>query len=353
MQDLGTHELARLKQLIPSIGLFFTRLPLEKAFYIEDERRAISKRRLVAPSFNDIRVILNTAQILELSKRFHRPQSSQLKLITFDGDVTLYEDGKSMEHDSPIIPHLVSLLSQDVTIGVVTAAGYSDPSGLKYEERLHGLLAAVAKSPLLTSDQRENLFVMGGESNYLFRFNSEAGRLVFVPEEDWTLKSMREWAPHDVVATLDFAESILRELVEKLALPAQLIRKEKGVGIVPLKNHKIQREQLEEVVLRCDKRLRAFPPAKRIRFCAFNGGSDVWVDIGDKSLGVQSLQEFLSKKDPVGPANTLHVGDQFAALGANDYKARLSGCTVWVANPGETNAMLTDLLVYMSDWAKY
>ena len=27
-----------------------------------------------------------------------------------------------------------------------------------------------------------------------------------------------------------------------------------------------------------------------IKVCAFNGGSDVWVDIGDKALGVESLQ---------------------------------------------------------------
>ncbi|GMF65773.1 unnamed protein product [[Candida] boidinii] len=131
MQLNNTMQLSRLKQLIPSIGSFFTRLSLEKAFYIEDDKRSISKRRLVAPSFNDIRIILNTAQILELSNNFHSDKNG-LKLITFDGDVTLYDDGHSLESNSPIVPLIISLLSKDIVIGIVTAAGYSEISGSKY-----------------------------------------------------------------------------------------------------------------------------------------------------------------------------------------------------------------------------
>jgi IMP and pyridine-specific 5'-nucleotidase len=51
---------------------------------VQDERRSISKRRLVSPSFNDIRVILNTAQAMSLSDPKH-----PVRLVTFDGDVTL------------------------------------------------------------------------------------------------------------------------------------------------------------------------------------------------------------------------------------------------------------------------
>lgn len=81
-QGLPAH--ARLKHLVPTIGHFFTRLPLERAFLVQDPRRAISARRLVSPSFNDIRLILNTAQAMALAEG---PRA--LRLVTFDGDVTL------------------------------------------------------------------------------------------------------------------------------------------------------------------------------------------------------------------------------------------------------------------------
>lgn len=86
-QDLA--QLARLNSLVPSVGTFFTRLPLERAFLIQDSKRAISARRLVAPSFNDIRLILNTAQALSLAENSKDDPSKRLKLVTFDGDVTL------------------------------------------------------------------------------------------------------------------------------------------------------------------------------------------------------------------------------------------------------------------------
>lgn len=80
----GLPHMARLSHLVPSTGQFFTPLPLERAFVIQDEKRAISARRLVSPSFNDIRLILNTAQTLALAEG-----ELPLKLVTFDGDVTL------------------------------------------------------------------------------------------------------------------------------------------------------------------------------------------------------------------------------------------------------------------------
>ncbi|CAM9011189.1 unnamed protein product [Wickerhamomyces anomalus] len=92
---------SRLQQLVPSISGFFTKLPLERAFYIEDERRSISVRRLVCPSFNDIRLILNTAQALALAQA-----REPLQMVTFDGDVTLYEDGKSLADDAKVIPRI-------------------------------------------------------------------------------------------------------------------------------------------------------------------------------------------------------------------------------------------------------
>ncbi|GME70750.1 hypothetical protein B5S28_g5219 [[Candida] boidinii] len=359
MQLNNTIQLSRLKQLIPSIGSFFTRLSLEKAFYIEDDKRSISKRRLVAPSFNDIRIILNTAQILELSNNFHSDKNG-LKLITFDGDVTLYDDGNSLESNSPIIPLIISLLSKDIFIGIVTAAGYSEISGAKYYSRLKGLIDEIEISDKLTDKQRENLLVMGGEANYLFKYNNKIKNLKFIETEDWYLDSMKNWEEINIIKTLNFVESALKELIIKLELPAHIIRKERGVGLVPFENKKLLREQLEEVVLRVDNLIKNFPFAKDIKVCAFNGGSDVWVDIGDKSLGVEALQDYLTKNETNGdlkskfsPNNTLHVGDQFASVGANDFRARLSACTVWIASPEETRAMLSDLNKYIDEWSRY
>lgn len=83
-QKDGTHFRSKLKLLVPSVGVFFTPLLLEKAFEYQDRQRRISSRRFVPPSFNDIRLILNSAQILGLVR------NGPLRLVTFDGDVTLY-----------------------------------------------------------------------------------------------------------------------------------------------------------------------------------------------------------------------------------------------------------------------
>jgi IMP and pyridine-specific 5'-nucleotidase len=50
-------------------------------------------------------------------------------------------------------------------------------------------------------------------------------------------------------------------------------------------------------------------------WCAFNGGRDAWVDVGDKSVGVAALQAWLG----IACHETIHVGDQFLNVG-NDIK---------------------------------
>lgn len=100
-QDDGLQHQSKLKLLVPSIGNFFTRLPLAEAFKYQDSLRFISSRRFVPPSFNDIRLILNTAQIMGVAA------AGALDLATFDGDVTLYDDGKSLEADNPVITRII------------------------------------------------------------------------------------------------------------------------------------------------------------------------------------------------------------------------------------------------------
>lgn len=94
---------SKLRMLIPTAGPFFTRLPLEAAFKYQDRKRNISSRRYVAPSFNDVRLILNSAQVMAVT-------NGALQLATFDGDVTLYDDGQSLEPSSPVVPRLLGRL---------------------------------------------------------------------------------------------------------------------------------------------------------------------------------------------------------------------------------------------------
>ncbi|KAJ5219536.1 IMP-specific 5-nucleotidase [Penicillium chermesinum] len=327
---------SKLKLLVPSVGTFFTELHLEEAFKYQDSRRFISRRRFVAPSFNDIRLILNSAQLLGLVR------SSEVELVTFDGDVTLYDDGACLTPENPVIPQILRLLHQDRKVGIVTAAGYSEAP--KYYERLYGLLDAVYDSSTLSPAQKEGIIVMGGESNFLFRFDPSSDcRLVYVPRSQWLLEEMRAWNDNDIKELLDLAESALRTCAANLNLPAGVLRKDRAVGVYPVNGVRISREQLEETVLAVQNAVERSAVGSRLPFCAFNGGNDVFVDIGDKSWGVRCCQQYFGKGQPIAPSKTLHIGDQFLSAGANDFKARLASTTAWIASPSETVDLLDEL----------
>jgi IMP and pyridine-specific 5'-nucleotidase len=105
-QRIGLQNQSKLKLLVPTIGTFFTRLPLVDAFRYQDKIRSISYRRFVPPSFNDVRLILNTAQIIAITS------AGPLDLATFDGDVTLYDDGQSLEPMNDVIPRILGELPE-------------------------------------------------------------------------------------------------------------------------------------------------------------------------------------------------------------------------------------------------
>ncbi|CAB4252335.1 similar to Saccharomyces cerevisiae YOR155C ISN1 Inosine 5'-monophosphate (IMP)- specific 5'-nucleotidase [Maudiozyma barnettii] len=356
---------SRLNMLVPSIGTFFTELPLERAFLWEDSQRAISSRRMIAPSFNDIRHILNTAQILHFvkQKRMGYKGGRPLKLVTFDGDVTLYEDGGSLNDSNPVVPHIMQLLANNIKVGIVTAAGYDEAAS--YESRLEGLMSQLHASTTLTSEQKSNLTVMGGECNYLFRYCDDIKRdddgktygLEYFHRETWALEEIKNWTKQEMDTLLDYAEKTLNTLKIRLNLPSEIpiIRKKRAVGIIPGKRFdvslqrnvplKLSREQLEEIVLTLQNSISNSPTSSNIKFSCFDGGSDVWCDIGDKNLGIRCLQHFYDPENPIQPYETLHIGDQFAPMGsANDFKARLAGCTLWIASPAETVDILNRLL---------
>ena len=213
----------------------------------------------------------------------------------------------------------------------------------------------MANSTDLTPAQKQSLVVMGGEANYLFEFDSSSPDLLApVDRQHWLTPEMAAWDEGDIKALLDEAEESLRECIKTLNLPAEVMRKDRAVGIIPASPEiRIPRESLEETVLLVQKSLEVCPVgrSRRVPFCAFNGGRDVFVDIGDKSWGVGVCQRWFSQKeDPHGiikGENTLHVGDQFLSAGANDFRARSVGTTAWIASPAETVELLDELAEMM------
>lgn len=254
---------------MPSVGDFFTPLYLAEAFDYQDSRRRISSRRFVPPSFNDLRLILNTAQLLSLSR------NGPLELVTFDGDVTLYDDGQSLTKDSPVTPRLLRLLTKGLHVGIVTAAGYTEAS--RYHERLYGLLDVVKRSVQERKLKHPKLVILGGESNYLFVFDENSEHcLRYIRRQDWMLPEMRGWSEPRIKSLLDVAEGALRDCVQTMDLPAEILRKERAVGIIPSSssgNGKFTREQLEETVLVTQQVVEMSPAGKELPFCAFNGTS--------------------------------------------------------------------------------
>lgn len=83
-------------------------------------------------------------------------------------------------------------------------------------------------------------------------------------------------------------------------------------------------------------------PPLFVPFCAFNGGHDVWVDVGNKAEGVRVIQSYLD----IQSNQCLHIGDQFSISG-NDIAARDVSPTLWICNPEETKAVLRSLLRQM------
>jgi len=216
---------SRLKQLVPTVGSFHTHLPLRRAFLAYNEKHRITKRLHICISFNELRHILNLAQIMAmrsmdealeqdpstdrnlndwaLSSSLHvgsipeegtipagtppienRSQLSLMldghtsdipqdagqpfngpKLITFDGDQTLYSDGANFDSNPKLANYLYLLLKHGVTVAVVTAAGYEYETQT-YELRLSGLLDYF-QAKGLSEEDCDRFYLFGGECNYL------------------------------------------------------------------------------------------------------------------------------------------------------------------------------------------
>jgi len=308
-------KFSRLSRMVPAVGFFFHRLPLLKALREYDEFSSLSKRRYVLPNFAEVRHILNIAQVHASSK--------DVRLVTFDADGTLYADGMHFEDDNKMIDKIMQLMELGIHVAIVTAAGYpGEPS--RFEGRLKGLVDAF-KAQALPKEVRDRFHVMGGECNYLLRVNDDY-RLEFVPAQEWHTDQMYDWRENKEVASfLDRAEEFLTSYAKHLGVEVDVLRKEYAVGVLP-KSDTIY-ENLEEMALACQAEL----SDASIPFCAFNGGNDVFVDVGNKHIGLQALMRYLD----IDGSQTLHVGDRFTLTG-NDAKVREAASILWVASPDET-----------------
>jgi hypothetical protein len=170
---------------------------------------------------------------------------------------------------------------------------------------------------------------MGGECNYLLRVAGPDKRLEFVPDSEWKGPVMMSWSEDDCQRLLDSAEQLLLEGAHRLRLPVQVVRKERACGVVP--TGPTIYEVLEELAITVQNQLQSDLP-----FCAFNGGNDVFVDVGNKSLGLEALMGYLG----LAPAEVLHVGDRFTDSG-NDSATRDCCSILWVANPEETGGSVS------------
>ncbi|KAI8475916.1 MAG: IMP-specific 5'-nucleotidase-domain-containing protein [Monoraphidium minutum] len=313
---------SRLKRIVPTVGSFFTPLRLVDAFREYDAFFHLSRRRYIPPNFAELRHVLNIAQV--------HASTEALRLITFDADGTLYADGAHIQQDSEMIRLVVSMMRLGVHVAIVTAAGYPGDAS-KFEGRIEGLLSAFRRLKLPPS-VAGRFHLMGGECNYLLRVNTTTYGLEFVPDEEWQTSEMRAWREDDIRATLDEAQSLLSEGASRLMMPVSVIRKTRSVGVVP-RGQTIY-EVLEDLAITVQQQL-----ITNLPFCAFNGGNDVFVDIGNKSIGLDALMRYLG----AGPTEVLHVGDRFTDSG-NDAATRDVCSIVWVANPEETAFFIRMLL---------
>ena len=103
------------------------------------------------------------------------------------------------------------------------------------------------------------------------------------------------------------------------------------------------RGRLEELTLATQAALAALG-SNAIPTSAFNGGHDVFVDVGSKALGLAALQGLLG----ASPESTVHVGDRFTSTG-NDLRTRDCASTLWTASPSNTLQLLHRLVPLVAE----
>lgn len=320
---------SRLTKVLPALekSIFWTPLNLVKALEEYDLKYMVSKRKFINVSFREIRHILNTAQVHAISH--------DVKFISLDADGTLYEDGENIEHHNPVKNVIIDLLIKkpDLSIAVITAAGYHHQPE-KYEQRFEHLIKDLSKCD---KSVYSRFFIMGGECNYCFTPNSE-GKLDELHDDDWKSEEIKSWTREDIDDFLAKAKQCIYETACELKVDHKykFVLKPNAVGYVPLDfNIRGRAESCDEIALRVRREIKP----KFGQFCSFHSFGQIWVDVGNKSLGVKAFQEKFKLK----PNQAMHIGDQWREVG-NDTAARKSSTTLWIVKPKETRFFLELLL---------
>jgi len=167
-------------------------------------------------------------------------------------------------------------------------------------------------------------------------FTDPATNLDELEGKMWMTDELKMRNEEDVQKFLKEVENLVSNSAKELHLDwkYKFIKKPFAIGYVPLDpNNRGRGESCDEIVLRIRNELK--PP---FRFCAFHSNGQIWVDIGNKSLGVKVFQQMTQS----GPHETIHIGDQWTETG-NDIAARKTATSIWVVKPKETRFFL-DLL---------
>jgi IMP and pyridine-specific 5'-nucleotidase len=105
-------------------------------------------------------------------------------------------------------------------------------------------------------------YVLGGECNYLFRYDPVTEHLVYIPPEAYAATVNLDWkpGPEKLSKFLDIAERNLKECTEDMGLTnsVTVLRKQLAVGVIPRPGVELSREQLDEFALSTQRRLRNY-----------------------------------------------------------------------------------------------
>jgi IMP and pyridine-specific 5'-nucleotidase len=176
-------------------------------------------------------------------------------------------------------------------------------------------------------------------SDYRLHAVKETGPGGWITSTKYLQESPGNWNEDDVTKLLDAAERSVSTTQSDLNMRSRVLRKKRSVGLVPLSmSAMLPREALDEAVLRVQSELTKGSNCA-LPFCAFNGGRDVWVDVGNKRVGVQILASYTG----IPTVETLHIGDQFLNTG-NDFAARAVCPCIWITSPEETTYILKSIL---------
>eukprot|EP01028_Stygiella_incarcerata_P012839 TRINITY_DN80512_c0_g1_i1.p1 TRINITY_DN80512_c0_g1~~TRINITY_DN80512_c0_g1_i1.p1 ORF type:complete len:382 (+),score=99.41 TRINITY_DN80512_c0_g1_i1:447-1592(+) len=319
----------------------------ERTFPVFSELRLEDAAKLVADAgekgvtASTVRRVLNYAQLFACI-------STGIRVLSFDADNTIYEDGGSLDplKHKEFLDLIVRVLQKGYCVAIVTAAGYPGRPDV-YESRLAPLLGVIRMHGF-----EDQFCVIGGECNYMLR--PRRGSLEMLERMEWETEEMAKWESSGITNVLDRAQRAFTRSLEDLEdLEFNVLRKERAVGFLP--SDKLSRKELDTLVLRMrDEMSNVTPPVgsmetskslshtshqSLVPFCVFNGGSDVWCDIGSKAIGMEVVARQFHVDNMY---EILHIGDQMGITG-NDTPCRNVCPTLWVANPSETVEFMTML----------